>query len=654
MPANDDKLAAATASNRDTPAAAPSAKQNCGDVVNISVFFDGTGNNMKADEKLKKWANPARMWRAAQLLRNADGTCYPIYVSGVGTEFNGKAAAWLDEVDVAIEDTPLVGGTGGAGGRRRTEFGQHNVNDALRLALIRNAKKLNVSLTPYAETGKAANLSQLRQAMTDHRLTTMINLSVFGFSRGAALARAFVNDMVKQFKVNADGQTTYQGFPIRIHFLGLFDTVASFGIPSLNVDSPFCERNLVVPANVERCVHYVAAHEIRFSFPVDLIRKDGKLRANWTEVAYPGVHSDVGGGYEPVQQNIPNKLARIPMRDMMREAVRCGVRMVAYNDIPKYGGLLFAERFEVDPHVEESFKAYMGAVGAGGSMEQSVAAHMKALYSAWGTMTRKKIVTPDLVEAQGSTAAQYIGHKGIAHEAELYLDKKKTQQYFNGNMLHGPGTQALQFYGRVYGQIVKPEPWRLEAWQATASPAVIDFIRHNVHDSKAGFLMSVEPFSYFRPRGMAESTRNVLAQGMDWLADAGAAIKRGVIKVLHMVEGVVVEVWEMGKLVSKTVYKVGKKIVVQTVRAGIKFSVEVYQGSKSVIISTLERGEQLYISSVNTASKAMSEAGRQIKEGTDRMVDGAKDAARSASKALEEQMQNLEDGWLKSKSMLGL
>lgn len=649
---SDDKLAAAKACNRATPGAKPGPKQNCADVVNISVYFDGTGNNKTVDESLHRWANPARLWRAAQMLREPNN--YPIYVSGVGTPFNGTATNWLDQAEIATQDAPIVGGTAGAGGTRRTEFGQSNVNDSLRLALIRNAKKLNISLTPYSETGRADNLPQMRQAMADHRLTIMINLSVFGFSRGAALARAFVNDMVRQFDVDEHGGTTYNGFPIRINFMGLFDTVASFGIPSLNVDTPFSEKNLVVPKNVERCVHYVAAHEIRFSFPVDLIRKDGKLHANWTEVAYPGVHSDVGGGYEPVMQQVPNKFARIPMRDMMREALRCGVRMMAYDDLKKSSGAIFNERFAVDPHVDASFKAYMGAVHAGGTMEQSVAAHMKALYSAWGTMTRKKIMTPDLVEAQGSKAMQYVGNKGIAHEAELYLDKKKGEKYFNENLLHGPGTQAIQFYGRVYSQIVRPERWRLEAWQATASPAIVEFIRHNVHDSKAGFLLSLEPFSYFRPRGMAESNRNVLAPGYDWLCDARAALKKGVIKVFHLTEGVVVEIWEMDKLISKTVYKVGTRIVVATVRAGVKFSVEVYQGTKSVVISTLERGEQLYISSVDTASKAMNEAGRQIREGTGRVVDGAKDAARSAGKALDEQMHSLEDGWLKSKSMFGL
>ncbi|KAG1085887.1 hypothetical protein G6F57_019154 [Rhizopus arrhizus] len=53
-------------------------------------------------------------------------------------------------------------------------------------------------------------------------------------------------------------------------------------------------EDLRIPADVRRCVHMVAAHEVRGSFPVDLV--DG---ANCEQIIYPGVHSDVGGGYTP-------------------------------------------------------------------------------------------------------------------------------------------------------------------------------------------------------------------------------------------------------------------------------------------------------------------------------------------------------------------
>ncbi|MDO6410144.1 T6SS phospholipase effector Tle1-like catalytic domain-containing protein, partial [Pantoea phytobeneficialis] len=50
---------------------------------------------------------------------------------------------------------------------------------------------------------------------------------------------------------------------------------------------------------IKRCVHLVSSHEQRLCFPLDSIRRsNGKYPANSVEVMYPGMHSDVGGGYQ--------------------------------------------------------------------------------------------------------------------------------------------------------------------------------------------------------------------------------------------------------------------------------------------------------------------------------------------------------------------
>ncbi|MBH1601348.1 hypothetical protein I5U56_11725 [Stenotrophomonas maltophilia] len=43
-------------------------------------------------------------------------------------------------------------------------------------------------------------------------------------------------------------------------------------------------EDLCIPADVRRCVHMVAAHEVRGSFPVDLV--DG---ANCEQITYPNL-----------------------------------------------------------------------------------------------------------------------------------------------------------------------------------------------------------------------------------------------------------------------------------------------------------------------------------------------------------------------------
>jgi hypothetical protein len=674
--AQGDKLTAARSANRDAPGTKPGPKQNCADVVNISVFFDGTGNNKKVDEDLSRWSNPARIWFAAQFLIDEGAPNHAIYISGVGTPFNGNATDWIDQKTMTIQDG-LAGSGAGAGGTRRTDAGEVRVNDRLRAVLSQSAAKLNLSLTPYIEKGKPANIKELAAALEAHGLITVINLSIFGFSRGAALARAFSNEMLKKTTRGPDGVLRYNGVPIRFNFMGLFDTVASFGAPAKNVDMPFDEKNLVVSPVVERCVHYIAAHELRFSFPVDLIRKDGKLAGNWTETIYPGVHSDVGGGYEPVCQGISNNYARIPMRDMMREATKSGVRIVDYDDISKYGEATFKLRFEIKPATLASYTNYMSAVKPPDDVEQAVTAHMKALYSAWGTMTRRNIKTPDIVEMESRTGAfAKVGHPGVAREARLFLAAEE----FARPLQEHSSPQALNVEGRMNGFLVRPAKWRLDAWKSTASDPVLHFIQHSVHDSKAGFLHAAEPFSYFTARGMAESSRNVLARGLDWMDNAITAVKNGIVKVYHRAEGVVVETWEEGKLVATHTYRVGEKFVVDTVRAGVKYTVEVYQSSKQVVISTVKKGQQMVITSIDMAKKQAAAAAEATQKKATELADatqkkvgeiadatqkkasevgtqisnGASDVAKGVGQAVDTGMRVVEEGWLSLRSTIGL
>lgn len=717
----DDKkeqLQAAQASNRDVPTGEPTAKQDCSDVVNISVFFDGTGNNKDVDEKPKKWSNVARMWRSAVMsseLLTGTKTIHPIYISGVGTPFNGTAAGWIDGAKIMVEDK-VWGNAGGAGGTRRTEFGQNNVNNTLRQVLLNNAKQLGGTTKAYAEKAKDKSFSDLSKALEPHRLIKVINLSLFGFSRGAALARAFSNDFLKLCKTDDTGQLTYERVPVRIHFMGLFDTVASFGAPSANMDGLFSEKNLLVPGKTERCVHYVAAHELRFSFPVDLIRQHGRLMPNWTETIYPGVHSDVGGGYMPLtgkdndnstNQGISDNYARIPMRDMMSEAVRAGVRMVAYGDIEKNSNQIFTERFAIEPKTQEAYKHYMATVAPSGTIEEVIAAHMKALYSAYGTMTRKKIKTPDLVQAESTAGYTLIGHISMAREAEALLNPDKAKTLMNEQVTKSSAMglvtplasvpQALQFAGTAYIQRVRPEAWRLQAWSATANDSVVTFIKDLIHDSKAGFIMGVEPFSYFRPRGMAESSRNVLAKGTQWLDENVEAAANGVIKIYHTAEGVVVETWKQGVLTATHTYKVGEKFTIDTINAGEKYAVEVYNTSKQVVISTVDAGQKMIVNSYNTAQKKANEladatqkkaaelsdaaqkkateVGQEIKQGATKLSNeageaydaakktasdmatkagqGAKQVSDAVGNKVDAGMKVVEDGWKATKSLLG-
>ena len=105
---------------------------------------------------------------------------------------------------------------------------------------------------------------------------------LFGFSRGAALARKFATLLL-----DADERRS-------VDFLGVFDTVASMG--GLRGGEVTMEAG-GLHARVRRAVHAVAIDEDREAFAPTLIQIEPADRERVTEIWFPGVHSDVGGGY---------------------------------------------------------------------------------------------------------------------------------------------------------------------------------------------------------------------------------------------------------------------------------------------------------------------------------------------------------------------
>lgn len=138
-------------------------------------------------------------------------------------------------------------------------------------------------------------------------------IDVFGFSRGAAAARIFVNELSKK-KIWSDKKSYQFGYlgkafkeldyktnPIRIkvRFLGIYDTVSSFGS---NVYDDIDEDKVPLKiSNIGFTVHLTAEDEYRKNFPLTNIASAG---ANSIELTLPGCHSDIGGGYKNGEEEI--------------------------------------------------------------------------------------------------------------------------------------------------------------------------------------------------------------------------------------------------------------------------------------------------------------------------------------------------------------
>lgn len=143
---------------------------------------------------------------------------------------------------------------------------------------------------------------KLEQLVKTHqRKIKSLNIAVFGFSRGAAAARAFVHWLYEVVQPWGSGcGYNLAGVPMQLTFLGIFDTVASVGMAAMSRVSEgkmaWAHGEMMsIHPEVKQCVHFAALHEQRINFPAD-------LAASGKEALYPGMHSDVGGGYSRVDR----------------------------------------------------------------------------------------------------------------------------------------------------------------------------------------------------------------------------------------------------------------------------------------------------------------------------------------------------------------
>jgi uncharacterized protein (DUF2235 family) len=130
-------------------------------------------------------------------------------------------------------------------------------------------------------------------------------VDVVGFSRGAAIALSFSNEVASKLP------------DVRVRFLGLFDVVGQFGAPGRLLNAGHV---LTLPKNVECCRHAMAMDETRALFPLTrLCDDDGNHGDELLELWFRGVHSDVGGG------NGNRGLNWIALNWMFRNAQRAGL-----------------------------------------------------------------------------------------------------------------------------------------------------------------------------------------------------------------------------------------------------------------------------------------------------------------------------------------
>jgi hypothetical protein len=204
----------------------------------------------------------------------------------------------------------------------------------------------------------------------------------FGFSRGAFTIRVVVGLILDQGLVQADNEieldrlatAAYKDYHSRkyhtvwweifnkdyktpppkaaannrlvssIRFLGLWDTVAAYGLPVDEMTRgvskwiwPLELPNRVLDPRVQRACHALALDDERTTFHPVLWDESAQMPANSdrprplsneriSQVWFSGMHSNVGGGYPD------DSLAHIPQYWIMTEARQCGLRFKAAPD----------------------------------------------------------------------------------------------------------------------------------------------------------------------------------------------------------------------------------------------------------------------------------------------------------------------------------
>lgn len=128
-----------------------------------------------------------------------------------------------------------------------------------------------------------------------------LQVDVFGFSRGAASARYFVARRTNDFFplcINLCMVLRVPPSAVTINFVGLFDTVSSYGpefIPNFQNDVK--QLHLNIGGGAKRVVQLGAGDEYRIVFARTNIDSSIKAGVGF-ECIIPGAHADVGGGNE--------------------------------------------------------------------------------------------------------------------------------------------------------------------------------------------------------------------------------------------------------------------------------------------------------------------------------------------------------------------
>ncbi|UCR85206.1 phospholipase effector Tle1 domain-containing protein [Pseudomonas chlororaphis] len=271
--------------------------------LRIGVFFDGTGNNASnsAMGQICGAQNPIEA-------RDIDGSCKP-YMRDPESSYGNDVSNVKRLSDLYFSNRKVEGGEIQKLAYRSIYIDGIGTQPGEKDSLITSGTgRGDTGISGCVRKAFRAIEERIREVHEDNPESeiTSLTFDTFGFSRGAAAARHFANEVVRwlgplelilhdQSKTFSPNFNRQYGHDVDMGFIGLFDTVPSVaGVSNLgNV------RSAITPGiklHLDRryfrsVVQLVARDEYRANFALSQVKPDHM------EITLPGAHSDIGGGY---------------------------------------------------------------------------------------------------------------------------------------------------------------------------------------------------------------------------------------------------------------------------------------------------------------------------------------------------------------------
>lgn len=660
---------------------------NCAGQVHIGLFFDGTGNNKDWTEPQcnanqlarNKHSNVARLWQSH--LDDPKNGSFRVYMQGVGTPFRELG-------DVRELATNIAGNGFGYMGADRINWGIVSILQSVHeyitghpIMSVSEQKSLVNAISSGIIAGEEplkrwALLTALeekveRAVKSSQRKVQQINISIFGFSRGAAQARTCCH-WLNQICERSGGAFELAGIPVRIGFLGIFDTVAAVGIgdvtPVTFGHMAWADETQSIHPCVEECAHFIALHEQRASFPLESATGRGN-------VGYPGMHSDVGGGYCPGDQGksmpawgVSPHLSQIPLIDMHFAALKAGVPLATIEEISAKPQL--AKSFATDPKLIAAYNAWLASNGVKpGHVNKFTEEHTKQ-YIRWRGMLHADSTNrlqgkrfyreaPDADKGNLSLANDQLGQvlrswkmRKDANDTVLGYARERLKDV--AMFLPGPHFTSM---GKAPLSADEAKFYRLFTEGPQPPKACLELFEDYVHDSRAGFQPipgMLEPqfltggYGRFRNVFLQQHSESHIANAANESLMAVKAAAHEAVAYFQQLYRETVDAYEAARAKILRAARQARDKAVATANKAQDAAIRGAQAAREEVIeigNEIREGAQ---SAANKAQELATEAGNEIEKGAEAVGKGAVRAADEAARIYDAAERKVLMDWSKA------